>query len=243
MQQGHNAALLQQHQAAVAAATGLPLFEQLAAQPSTIQGLNPQQGIMLTQPGVGHVMVTASPSGLVNSITMAQHQAHAQQAQPGPPHLSSNFFSAAAVAAANSLPGGLMSASQNPQPFATALQQHIAQIHHHHQQQQQQQQQQQHQQQQQQQQQHQQQQHQQQQQQQQQHQQQHHQQQVAALAAVQAAQAGSNNPFLTLAMNGHPMGAHSSQIAAALGQAFPGAFAPHGALAHPGGFMYLPRIP
>jgi hypothetical protein len=50
-------------------------------------------------------MVTASPSGLVNSITMAQHQAHAQQAQPGPPHLSSNFFSAAAVAAANSLPG------------------------------------------------------------------------------------------------------------------------------------------
>jgi hypothetical protein len=47
MQQGHNAALLQQHQAAVAAATGLPLFEQLAAQPSTIQGLNPQQGIMV----------------------------------------------------------------------------------------------------------------------------------------------------------------------------------------------------
>lgn len=50
-------------------------------------------------------MVTASPSGLVNSITMAQHQAHAQQVQSGHPQLSSNFFSAAAVAAANSLPG------------------------------------------------------------------------------------------------------------------------------------------
>ena len=124
--------------------------------------------------------------------------------------VNSNFFAAALqqqIAAANSLPGGI-SAGQHNQPFATALQQQIAQIHQHQQQQQQQQ-----------------------------------QQHAAAIAAAQAAAAGNPNPFMTLAMNG-PGGfaAHQNQLfaaaAAAQGQQ------PHpGALGHPGGLIFFPRLP
>jgi membrane-bound ClpP family serine protease len=116
--------------------------------------------------------------------------------------VNSNFFAAALqqqIASANSVPGGI-AAGQHQQPFATALQQQIAQIHQHQQQQQH---------------------------------------QAAAMAAAQAA-AVNQNPFMTLALN-TPGGlaAHQNQFFAAAAAA-QGQHHLHG---HPGGLLFLPRLP
>jgi hypothetical protein len=191
------------------AAAGFPTAASLLLQQQQQQQQHHQQLVAVSQ------IVSNSQNGSINSISSTPTLPTFSPLfnVPQTSSVNSNFFAAALqqqIATANSIPGGIAAAGQHHQPFATALQQQIAQIHQHQQQQQQQQQ----------------------------------QQHAAAIAAAQLQQQ-QQNPFMTFALNA-PGGfaAHQNQLLAAAQAAAAQGHHPHpGALGHPGGLLFFPRLP
>ena len=188
------------------AAAGFPTAASLLLQQQQQQ--QHQQLVAVSQ------IVSNSQNGSINSISSTPTMPTFSPLfnVPQTSSVNSNFFAAALqqqIASANSIPGGMAAAGQHHQPFATALQQQIAQIHQHQQQQQQQ------------------------------------QQHAAAIAAAQLQQQQQQNPFMTFALN-TPGGfvAHQNQLLAAAQAAAAQGHHPHpGAMGHPGGLLFFPRLP
>jgi len=194
------------------------LFEQMSSQAAA--GFPTAASLLLQQQQQQHQQLVAvshivsnSQNGSINSISSTPTLSTFSPLfnVPQTSSVNSNFFAAALqqqIATANSIPGGMAATGQHHQPFATALQQQIAQIHQHQQQQQQ-------------------------------------QQQHAAAIAVAQLQQQQQNPFMTFALNA-PGGfaAHQNQLLAAAQAAAAQGHQPHpGALGHPGGLLFLPRLP
>ena len=186
------------------AAAGFPTAASLLLQQQQQQ--QHQQLVAVSQ------IVSNSQNGSINSISSTPTMPTFSPLfnVPQTSSVNSNFFAAALqqqIASANSIPGGMAAAGQHHQPFATALQQQIAQIH--------------------------------------QHQQQQQQQHAAAIAAAQLQQQQQQNPFMTFALN-TPGGfvAHQNQLLAAAQAAAAQGHHPHpGAMGHPGGLLFFPRLP